>query len=617
MLKEREDLLQVISGNTLRFRIKQWIENFLANQPYIHGGRGVAGLMNMLEGLPAAIVGSGPTLDRNIKDIHLLKNKALIIACDSAVKALEAHGVEPDIIMVTDSKERIADFLRGIDVQKYTFVADTFIHPTTTELLQDAKRLYWYSTLPIDSCPFTGALNDWTGFVGNLGTGGCVATTAWWMAARLMQADPTILIGLPQGLYDPAQMYSSEVSKTVETEPYTSHLIETFDIFGKACYTYPALQSFAWWFQDAFLQIPGIFINCSEGGIMHENCLNMPLLAAIQKYLVVDFDPQEILFSKEHIIETMFDRGGEHTESVKQHRNLMEIIIDQPSLTNLSFRMGKNEKEFNQVVEIIDELRKAGFTIEETESENINPDGTAGPVARVFGLKGLNIPASENVPAVNMEIIKVNDRPMLQEMRELNLEPTQELVFAAMSKGLPPLSVSELAGMVGVELQAVANALTVMVERELVKEIPPPPELQTQEMLYIAAHLIEEQPIRMDQPATIPSPVAPPTHPDQYSEAATDPSITDQALNRIRDRWFPLGGTNEKDSGKPKVDDKGSIYVPVEAEAEVVTEEAIASDLDIISGEKARQSDLELVDGLEKGQGGDHGYAENDGASSS
>lgn len=555
MLKEREDLLSQISGNTLRYRIKQWVDNYKDNLPYIHGGRGVAGLSNMLAGLPSVVVGSGPTLDRNIKDLPLLKNKALVIACDSAVKALESFGVEPDIIMVTDSKERVAEFLRGLDVAKYSFVCDTFIHPATTELLQNAKRLYWYSTLPIESCPFTGALNDWSGFVGNLGTGGCVATTAWWMASRLMQSDPTLMVGLPQAFYDPAQMYSNEVTKTVDTEPYTSNFIKTYDIFGDACYTFPALQSFAWWFQDAFLQIPGIHINCSEGGIVHENCLNMPLLAAIQKYLVMDFDPKEILFAKENIIETMFERGGDSVSHLKEHRHLLEIILDGPSLTNLGLRMGRTEKTFNEIVDIVTDLRSGGFIIEETESQTVAPDGTPGVIAQVFTLRGLETTGDDQV---KMGVEITEGRPMLLEMRELNLDPDHQAMIDKMSRGLPPLTIAELGGLVFEEADAagVEAILDSLIEKDLVMKVTAQPGMDAEE-LYVAKHLLEETPITVNQPATLPAPIEQ-VDPGRYSDMATDPSITQKALDRLSKKWFP---NQDQDTSVAPIIEDGSVYV--------------------------------------------------------
>jgi hypothetical protein len=554
-------MLQTISGNTLRYRIKQWIDNFKHNQDVIHGGRGVAGLLNMMKGLPTAVVGSGPTLDRNIKDIHLLKNKALIIACDSAVKALENFGVTPDVIMITDSKKRIADFLKGIDVSKYNFVADTFIHPETVEVLSDAKRLYWYSTLPIDSCPFTGALNDWTGFVGNLGTGGCVATTAWWMASRLMMSDPTILVGLPQAFYDPAQMYSNEVSKTVETEPYESHLTEVFDIFGKACYTYPALQSFAWWFQDAFLQIPGLHINASEGGIMNENCLNMPLMAAIQQYLVMDFDPQEVLFSKEHIVETMFDRGGDRLSHLEEFRVMLEILIDAPSLTNLSLRMGRDVEKQGEVIEMIDTIKKAGFVIDESESQTFNPDGSPGETARVFRLTGLNLKAVEANPEVVMRVDIQDLRPMLVEMKNLDLPPTQKVLMDTMSRGMPPMTISELAALVAIEGQSVDVAVREMIGADLVQELPPDPAKGIGEPVYVAKHLIDPPPgMFVPSPPKEEQPKASqPAHGGQYHELASDPNLTQEALNRIAAKWIP-----ELEASQPvrPVVENGSIYIP-------------------------------------------------------
>jgi len=541
MLPDREQLLSTISGNTLRFRIKAWIDNFQANQDAIHGRPGVAELGGLFEGLPAAVVGSGPTLDRNIKDIHMLKDKCLLIACDSAVKALEKFNAHPDIVMVTDSKARVADFLRGIDVDRYTFVADTFIHPDTVEVLKDAKRLYWYSTLPIESCPFTGALNEWTGYIGNLGTGGCVATTAWWMASRVFLSDPTILIGLPQAFYDPANMYSQEVNNTVETEPYESHLVETHDIFGKPCYTYPALQSFAYWFQDAFLQIPGIHINCSEGGILQENCLNMPLIGAIQKYLHQDFNVDETLFVKEYMVDQMLAALGDAHE-LDDYKTVLQILMGGPSLSNLSARLGKFEAQ-GEVLDMIEGFQKKGFVIEETESPMpLNPDGTpSGPAARVFMLKGLQVKDGEDV-TLDMQIERVENRPVMTEIRAVNLEPDAQALLARMQTGLPPMVIDDLANISRLSLEQTGEALKALMEQKVVVELPSE---DGSELGYVLAAMLPPEAIPATPPIPEPPPVPEtPVEEGRYVDTATNPGAVDAfARNLVKKQQAATVGT--------------------------------------------------------------------------
>ena len=457
MHKDREQLISQISTNTLNFRIKQWVDNFKTNLKLVKGAKGIASLASMGKGIPAAIVGSGPTLDRNIKDVRLLQGKAIIIACDSAVKALLDAGAKPDIVVVTDSKERVAKFFDDMSVEELNFVVDTFVHPSTAERLLGAKRLYWYSTLPIQACPFSGALNEWTGYIGNLGTGGCVATTAWWLAVRHLLCDPDILVGLPESFYDPAHMYAQSVAKSVETEPYTSSLIECTDIFGRPCYTFPALQSFAWWFQDAFLQVPGIHINCSEGGILSENCLNMPLLAVVQKYLAVEYDIEGILFTKERIVERICEHV-DHDLS-EETRNMLMILLDGPSQINLALRMGWTKDE---TLERINEFRNMGFLIDETETK-VEMEGAEPQTTQVFMLKGLS------TPAVKLQIKTVDGRPTLLELTETTLDAASSALLQALSQHEGGLPVRDLVRLTGLEEGVVVHTLHELERKNVVK----------------------------------------------------------------------------------------------------------------------------------------------------
>ncbi len=536
MLQDRETLLNQISVNTLRFRIKQWIDNFVANQKYVQGGRGVASLVAMLKDIPAVIVGSGPTLDRNIKDLVAVKDRALIIACDSSAKALLNFGVEPDLIVVTDSKERVADFIGGMEISKFNFIADTFIHPKTAEMLQDAKRLYWYSTLPIEACPFTGALNEWTGYIGNLGTGGCVATTAWWLAVRHFLSDPTLLVGLPEAFYEPSQMYSSEVMKTVETEPYNTHLVEAFDIFGKQCYTYPALQSFAFWFQDAFLQTPGIHINCSEGGILMENILNMPLVGVTNKYLSLQYDFDDVLFAKEHIVQKMIDQlPDDKKASADKYFNMLMVMIDGPSATNLGLRMGRTEME---LVDDVNAVREAGFIVDETESATPPIEGVQPEVIKVLTLQGVGI-SKDDAPAIRYMIQRVEERPMLVEERQIDIDEKTNMVLQTMAQGLPQLPAQDIAKLTGIEEADVLNALEILCEQGLVEK----EERVDADDLYVILSTMERVEIpteNIDAPRIMPPPKAPlKASPFTPSTIASRPDVTDEELSAAKRKWFP------------------------------------------------------------------------------
>lgn len=398
---DREGLLNTISKNTINFRLKDWITNFAVgtnpngNAQRCQGGYGVASLIDSLKYVPCIIVGSGPSLDGDIRKLKGLEDRCCIITSDSTFKALINNGIHPHLCLSTDSKGKCREFFEGIDVSKYNFILDTFCHPDTADMLS-AGRIYWYSTLPVEYCEFTSALNQWTGFIGNLGTGGCVATTIWSLAVQLLGCDPCLLVGLPQSYPDKNHQYARcvEEASGKGIDQYTvDSSISVKDIYGRDTWTQPGFQSFAYWFQDAFAHVPAIHINCS-GGLMKEHCLTMNLETAIERYLNHPFEIETMLFHKELSIEkTIQDTGKEH---LRKYKPLLTILIDGPSVPNLSLRTGKTEEE---IVSIIDELKQEEFVINELNTKAVNPENGQEIEIQAYQLV-MEAPAQEVPPEV-------------------------------------------------------------------------------------------------------------------------------------------------------------------------------------------------------------------------
>ncbi len=55
------------------------------------------------ENVPVCVVGSGPSLDKRIEDLKAIKDKAIIISCGTALRALWSHGIVPDIQVELES----------------------------------------------------------------------------------------------------------------------------------------------------------------------------------------------------------------------------------------------------------------------------------------------------------------------------------------------------------------------------------------------------------------------------------------------------------------------------------------------------------------------------------
>ncbi len=65
-------------------------------------------------GLPAVIVGAGPSLDEAAAELRQFREKVFIIACDGAWSTLAKAGVVPDLVVAVDDSERIWRHCAGL-----------------------------------------------------------------------------------------------------------------------------------------------------------------------------------------------------------------------------------------------------------------------------------------------------------------------------------------------------------------------------------------------------------------------------------------------------------------------------------------------------------------------
>lgn len=91
-------------GNALDDILTGFQNNYLNIDANI-SSNSIKELKDKYKGLPAVIVASGPSLDKNIHFLEQAKGKALIIACDASLEACISNGVTPDAIASIERDE--------------------------------------------------------------------------------------------------------------------------------------------------------------------------------------------------------------------------------------------------------------------------------------------------------------------------------------------------------------------------------------------------------------------------------------------------------------------------------------------------------------------------------
>jgi hypothetical protein len=78
------------------------LHNLLANMKEIVRNPFISCLKGKYQNIPAFIIANGPSLDKNIHQLHKIKDKGLIISTESAIIPLMKNDIKPDILTIVE-----------------------------------------------------------------------------------------------------------------------------------------------------------------------------------------------------------------------------------------------------------------------------------------------------------------------------------------------------------------------------------------------------------------------------------------------------------------------------------------------------------------------------------
>ena len=261
--------------------------NLALNFPVAMKHPGVNSLAGCFRKKPVFVVAPGPSLSGNAEQLKRVKDKAFVIACDTAVNPLLRMGIEPDGIISIDYQPANFFKLRGVDTSfAYLFPA---LEVSPYIPLNHKGRMFNYYHSNLTECMFGGIL----GPRGTILSGGSVLTDAFSLA-RLVGADPIILVGVDLG-FPGMKWYADGCFDggrfTRDLREGKHELVEVEDIYGNPMTTYKSFYEFITWFGAHIPLLPDRVIDATEGGAKLEHSEIMKLSEAIDEFVKDDFEP--------------------------------------------------------------------------------------------------------------------------------------------------------------------------------------------------------------------------------------------------------------------------------------------------------------------------------------
>ncbi len=266
----------------LRAKKRLWLENLSNNFKYILEFPDLGLLGNAMAGVPAVIVGAGPSLDQSLPDLKEADRKALLMSAASALGPMGNVGIEPHLTLALEGKDESRQFEQSA-FDKCLLAASSCSHPNHFSKWNGALGLF-------HSLPWLAGL---LGFGPHIPSGGHVTSAAFSLAC-LWGCDPIILVGQDLA-YSRGRMHAAGRPGGEDYEKPETFWVEA--IGGGITETSVVMQGYTNWYREAaaYLQTrpnPPRLINASAQGARLPEFEEIPLgrvLDSLQEY-PLDFE---------------------------------------------------------------------------------------------------------------------------------------------------------------------------------------------------------------------------------------------------------------------------------------------------------------------------------------
>lgn len=306
---------KIININTISRFDKLWAYNIASNVAKISTHYGVNKFFDKYKNIPAVIVSAGPSLEKNIRKLKEIKNKALIIAVDTAIKPLFSHNISPHFIITIDPQKKNSKYFRNVNFKESVLIAESSVDKEAIDSFNGA--IYFINSI----FPLAKYFMEELGDRGDITTGGSVSTAAYDFAIRI-GANPIIMVGLDlsfpnyqthiKGSYHEENFFT-EIYKldSYDSRIYkvliAGNLREEKNIYNEKVWTDSRFDMYKNWYEEQCLKYKkNKFYNATEGGIKINGMENIKLEELTQNFndieINIDKDDKNIERKNEILI---------------------------------------------------------------------------------------------------------------------------------------------------------------------------------------------------------------------------------------------------------------------------------------------------------------------------
>ncbi len=320
--------------------------------------------------IPSVILAAGPSLEKVLPHLAQIKERAILIALDTSLRAILRAGVEPDFIVLTDPQFHAAQHIAGLSSPSSILILESAVYPSAFRF--DCRKKILISSL----FPLGKFIESRLGKKGELSSGGSVATTAWEFA-RAIGSEKIFFAGLDLGFpqkkthvkgstFEEAAHIFSTRTASAETSLCTILFSvknkTAFDYDGKKIITDERMMLFANWFENKIAAISqeknsaltftfsreGIFIKGIDFFSLEE-FLELPKIKEQKKVFFERAEKKDSSYKKNEfdaVLEKLTKQFEELKKNCERAKALCnDILCGDPRANNLLLELDFLDKE--------------------------------------------------------------------------------------------------------------------------------------------------------------------------------------------------------------------------------------------------------------------------------
>ena len=339
-LRKRAEAIKVNYNTGVLFS-KDLAQNILGNMKYICEGYNTKVLSEAIpHDVPAILIAAGPSLNKNIHELKNAKNKAFLLAVDTAIKPLLKAGIVPDAFLTLDPHKMLKLVEIGGSEQIPVIAPTSARHSLIAR--QKGKKIFYYDGYLI---PYRVYQKNKKPFY-DVSVGGSVACGAFSLLYK-MGFNTIILVGQDLA-YSNNQSHADGTFEEKMQKVDTRNMIMVKGNYEDKVPTLQNLRMYLDWFE---MYVRGVkkhgnvrVINATEGGAYIEGTELLPLKDAVAEVCKkeVDFgsfiEKMEPAFSKEEqerAMEYLRTIPGSYQEMAEDAGRLEELYKELEELSRL------------------------------------------------------------------------------------------------------------------------------------------------------------------------------------------------------------------------------------------------------------------------------------------